>query len=33
MLDFADIAAYGFVKIDDFPVGCQKGSKKLKDIL
>jgi hypothetical protein len=33
MLDFADIAAYGFVKIDDFPVGSRKGSEKLKDVL
>ena len=33
MLDFADIAAYGFVEIDDFPVGSRKGSEKLKDVL
>jgi len=33
MLDFANIAAYGFVEIDDFPVGSRKGSEKLKDIL
>jgi hypothetical protein len=33
MLDFTKIVAYDFVKIDDFPVGSWKGSKKLKDVL
>jgi len=33
VLDFPDVAAYGFVKVNDFPVRNRKGSKKLNDVL
>ena len=32
VLDFSNISADGFVKVNDFVVGIWKGSKKLKDV-
>jgi hypothetical protein len=33
VLDLTNVAAYGFVEIDDLPVGNWKGTEKLKHVL